>query len=141
MNAGHPTIPCRRLAALLLPALLLRAFIPVGFMPMAGAGGMSIVLCPGAAALPPGITHGGRSGHAPAHSGHGAGGPHGGAPQEPGSAGHATCAFATGAGMFAAVPPAAAPPVPAAAPPGERATAASFVPAILRAQSPRAPPA
>jgi hypothetical protein len=138
MNSGYPTT--RRLAALLLPALLLRAFIPVGFMPMAGAGGMSIVLCPGAAALPPGITHGGPSGHAPAHSGHGTGGAHGGS-QEPGSAGHATCAFATGAGVFAAVLPAAEPAIPAASPPGERASAPSFVPAILRAQSPRAPPA
>ena len=35
-------------AAFVLPVLIFRAFIPVGFMPMAGAGGaMEIALCPG----------------------------------------------------------------------------------------------
>ncbi len=40
--------------ALLLPGLLLRALIPIGFMPMAGPGfTLRIVVCPGYAPLPP----------------------------------------------------------------------------------------
>jgi hypothetical protein len=39
--------------ALLLPGLLLRALIPIGFMPMAGPGfSLRIVMCPGYAPLP-----------------------------------------------------------------------------------------
>src|SRR5882762_11864819 len=43
------------LAVLLLPALLFRAFIPVGFMPVVESGGLTIGFCPGEAALPPGV--------------------------------------------------------------------------------------
>ena len=42
----------RRLTAVILPALLLRALIPFGFMPMADAGGLSVGLCPGEGAMP-----------------------------------------------------------------------------------------
>ena len=41
---------------LVLPALLFRAFIPLGFMPVvAESGGLTIGFCPGEAALPPGV--------------------------------------------------------------------------------------
>ena len=117
----------------MVPALLLRALIPAGFMPMAGAGGVSFELCPGAGALPPALA---AQGHA-SHTGHDEAG-HG--TTDPGTAHHGACLFSAGASTtFAATlsAPALSGPPPARV---EGAPARSFVPAILRAQSSRAPP-
>lgn len=124
-----------RLALLAIPVLLLRALLPPGFMPVAAADGW-IGLCPGAAALPPGLV----ASHAHAHHhvhGHSPG-PAGGA----GSAEHsAPCLFAVAAvcagtpAVVALVPPNAATPAPSALRCGK-----VFTPSILRVQSPRGPP-
>jgi DUF2946 family protein len=121
-----------RLALLVLPALLLRALIPVGFMPVAAPGGAALRLCPGAVGQ--GMVHAGHGAHDAPHTQH-----HGGA--DPGSTHHTPCLFSAGASTgFAAL--LAAPALEAAAPgaPAERLAARPFVPAILRAQGPRAPP-
>src|SRR5437764_8172396 len=57
MSAGLPYLRGRRrrFAALLLPALLLRALIPFGFMPLLGASGLTLGFCPGEGALPAGL--------------------------------------------------------------------------------------
>jgi hypothetical protein len=123
------------LALLLVAALALRGLIPDGYMPVASAGGMSMELCPGAAALPPGLAghaHGLPPRHA-GHTGHGSG--------DPGAAHHPTCLFSTGASTaFAAVLAAPALMAPALTGCGDRPCARLFVPAILRAQSSRGPP-
>ena len=141
MSAGLPYLRSRRrrLAALLLPALVLRALIPFGFMPVVAGGGMAIGFCPGEAALPPGIAAAHHS-HAPqldhqashhgGHSGDAGGGAH-----------HAPCLFAASATPaftpaiigLAADDSRAARPLPAA-------VAHLFLPTILRAQSSRGPP-
>jgi hypothetical protein len=114
----------RALLGLVLPALVLRALIPFGFMPVAGNGGPTMELCPGAMAA---------GGHGPMHHEHSGG-------SLPGSA-HALCVFAASAA------PALAPVVLAAAPAadssaaGRAADPASLqLPTILRAQAARAPP-
>lgn len=124
----------RRLALLVVPALLLRALIPGGFMPVADAGGLSIELCPGAGALPPGIAAHGHAAHAGhEHAGHGT--------NDPGAAHHAACLFSTGASTtFAATLPASALSTVQHGAALEGAPSRAFVPAILRAQSSRAPP-
>jgi predicted DNA repair protein MutK len=124
----------RRLALLVLPALLLRALIPAGFMPIGGAGGTYLGFCPGAGALPAAnelATHASHSGHTH-HSG--------GAPGAPGTQHNPSCLFSTGATTtFAATLAAAlAPPVLSA--PAARVASLIFLPAILRSQSSRAPP-
>ena len=148
MSAGLPYLRSRgrRWTALLLPALVLRALIPFGFMPVVAGGGMTIGLCPGEAQLPPGIAaahqidqhaeqHAQHAGHALAeHSGGHAGDLGGGAH-------HAPCLFAASA--TPAVTPAIVALAPhdgleAQAPPA--AAADFFLPTILRAQSPRGPP-
>src|ERR1700724_567732 len=67
-----------RLALLVLPALLLRALIPMGFMTLADATGVSIGFCPGAGVmpgLPADAVHAQYFGHAHApHAGGRAGG-------------------------------------------------------------------
>jgi hypothetical protein len=119
----------------LQPALLLRALIPVGFMPFAGASGAYLGLCPGAGAVPPGAA-------APAtHASHLAHTYHGGEGQGiPGNPHHPACVFSAGAATAFAAPPGDAIPGPALASLTEHSTAPIFLPAILRAQSPRAPP-
>jgi hypothetical protein len=124
-------------ALLALPALLLRAIIPPGFMPVAGEQGFGIEFCPDAAALPPGIAAA-SAGHAHHHHTGGAG--HGG---DRGSAvHHAPCLFAASATLAPApmlAEPLMAPPADEGT--GERAYAGQvFPPTILRAQSPRGPP-
>jgi hypothetical protein len=119
----------RRLFTLLMPALVLRALIPFGFMPVATSAGLSIGLCPGVAELPPGVAHG--------HSHHHAGVPGGSqAPER-----HAPCLFSASGSV------AGAPAIPACkliTPPlrAQDSTALPriFSPTILRSQSPRAPP-
>ncbi len=125
----------RRLLALVLPLLLLRLLVPAGFMPMAGAGGLEIVLCPAAAALPPGLAMA-HAGHHMHHAGHA------GDTAPPAIEHHSPCLFAAGAAP--PVPPAvllaaASPAAPAAAPLPAQARATAL-PVTLRAQSARAPP-
>jgi hypothetical protein len=125
----------RRWALLALPALLLRALIPVGFMPLATAQGLSIEFCPDAGPLPVAASAAADP-HAHHHHHHAGG-------ADPSSASHhAPCLFAASA-TLASAPDAAAVAAPHAfertpgdADPGARA----FVPSIVRAQSPRAPP-
>ena len=121
MTASARLPPRRRLALLVACALLVRALIPEGFMPAAGAGGLTVELCPGAGVMPPG------------HAGHPS--------RDPGGTHQTNCVFSTGASAaFAAALPApgAAPALPAREP--MPAAEREHVPAILRAQSPRAPP-
>ncbi|HEV3180461.1 MAG TPA: hypothetical protein VGZ05_08335 [Steroidobacteraceae bacterium] len=125
-----------RLALLVLPALL-RALIPMGFMPLADATGVSIGFCPGAGVipgLPADAVHAQHFGHA--HAPHAGGWPGGG-----GALHHAPCLFASGAASaFAAALP--VPALAAAALPStdDRAAPGVFLPAIRRAQFARAPP-
>ena len=113
-----PALPWLRrrrsaLALLAVPALLLRAFLPVGFMPVAATDGW-IGFCPGA----------------------------GGAPDDPTPAHHAPCLFAAGLLPafspsvlgFAALRRIGQTQLPAAQ------VSSAAVAAIERAQSPRAPP-
>jgi len=141
----------RPLVRILLVTLALRALVPVGFMPMVGAdGGFTLALCPGTqqpavAGENPHAHHGHHpaaelagAAQADAHHSHGDGTGSDNAP----SAGHQfPCLFAAAA---------AAAPAPdllalALAVPHVfhvRATEAAdvFLPAIIRAQSARAPP-
>jgi hypothetical protein len=132
---SHLRTSRRRLALLVVPALLLRALIPVGFMPFAGTGGLSIGLCPAAAELPPGVStpapHAGQTGHT--H--------HGGSPGDTGTSHHPACLFSAGAAtVFAATLSAPALLAPALTTLDARGAQRVFLPAILRAQSPRGPP-
>jgi hypothetical protein len=124
----------RRTIALLLPALVLRALIPVGFMPMAGAGGVSLGLCPDAAAMPADMA--GTDPAQPMHHGdHDAGVPFSGSH-------HAPCLFAASAG--AGSTPAAVQLVAYISGVPQCALPAYYrpvsLPAVYRAQSARAPP-
>jgi predicted DNA repair protein MutK len=122
----------RRLTLLLvLPALLLRALIPTGFMPLAGAGGAYLGLCPGA--VPANATIEVLGHHTHQHHTHDQGG-------APSTQHHAACIFSLGATTASAT---AAPTESAIAPTiGPAANAGSLVllPSILRAQSSRGPP-
>jgi hypothetical protein len=121
----------RRFTIILLPALLLRSLIPFGFMPMADARGVSIVLCRGEGAMPAGMAaahsqhmhHSGQ--HDGAHSGH-----------------EAPCLFAASASpAFASTLPALPASVSEATPcPLPDAAGSVMLPSIRRAQSPRGPP-
>ena len=125
----------RRLALLVLAALLLRALIPAGFMPFAGAGGPHLGLCPGAGALPPAASE--SATHA-SHLAHPQ--PAGGAPHDPGTHHQTACVFSAGATTaFAAIHSVAVAAPVAPAPPAHDASLI-YVPAILRAQLSRAPP-
>jgi hypothetical protein len=114
----------RPLLAVILPALVLRALIPFGFMPVAASGGPALQLCSGAAGI------------AGAPSGH----HHHGTASSDGSA-HALCVFAASAA------PAVTPAAPAirrsainVSSPGPAATCCIRPPSILRTQRARAPP-
>lgn len=124
-----------RLALLAVPVLLLRAFLPPGFMPIAAADGW-IGFCPGAAPLPPGLAA------SPAHAHH-----HMPGQSLPGKSGAGTtehsapCLFAAGA-VCAGTPAVLVlmPPAVATLPYGSLRRGAVFSPTILRVQSPRGPP-
>ncbi len=123
----------RLLALLVLPALVLRSLIPIGFMPISDRGGIHLDFCPGEA-QPPGALAGPHLAH---HHHHG-GADHG----SPASASHPPCLFALSAS------PAFVPAAPALGllPPEAAALAAGpssrvLLPAIVRAQSARGPPA
>ena len=123
----------QRLAWLLLPALLLRAVIPVGFMPLAGPAGAYLGFCPGAGPLPPAAsglaTHGSHLGHT-----HHPGG-------SPGTSGtHQPCVFSGGATTEFAAILSTVLGAPALQSPSERVASLVFLPTILRAQSSRGPP-
>ena len=127
------------LALLVLPVLVLRALVPVGFMPVVVSdGSLSIEFCPGQGTLPPGIDAGAlHAGHLAHHHAHHAGGD----PSRPSDAHHAPCLFSLSASPAFASAVALPAPSPAAAtafgaPPPVRV----FLPAIVRAQSPRGPP-
>jgi hypothetical protein len=117
----------RALLAVILPALVLRALIPFGFMPVAASGGPAMQLCPGAAAMAG--AHGGHQQH-----------PAGGAP---GGAAHNTlCVFAASAAPAIAPVVAALPLRAANVRFAEQSSDNSLrLPSILRTQSARAPPA
>jgi hypothetical protein len=123
----------QRLASLLLPALVLRALIPVGFMPLAGSGGVHLGFCPGAGPVPAARSELAR--HAPHHAHH-----DGGAPGAPGTSHQAACVFSAGASTVFAETPSATLTAALAQAPAERAASLTVLPSILRAQSSRGPP-
>jgi hypothetical protein len=125
------------LALLVLPVLVLRALVPVGFMPVSDRGGLHIDFCPGEA-QPPGALALQSLAHQPlAHHHHHGGADHG----TPAPASHAPCLFALSASpAFAPAVASAAVIPPAATLPAESPTRRAFVPAIVRAQTPRGPP-
>src|SRR5437763_12768209 len=147
-SAGLPFLRGRRgrVAALLLPALLLRALLPFGFMPLAGGNGLTFGFCPGEGALPAGLAaanvkllHAAQSGQL--HHDHAPGAPHGGSRAPGGSSHEAPCPFAaSGKPAFAPAILTLETAASAAAPPEAYATASVFLPTVLRAQSPRGPP-
>lgn len=124
------------MALLVLPALLLRALIPAGFMPLAGAGGLYLGFCPGAGPVPPGLsasaTHASHPGHEH-HGGHGAG------TADPAHQ-HPACLFSAGAATTFAATPVVATHALASLAPRAELSAGIFLPAILRSQSSRGPP-
>ena len=125
----------RRLTLLVLPALLLRALIPAGFMPYAGAAGLHIGFCPAAGAMPPGVVY------LPAHAAHVAHAHHGNDGRGvPGTPHHPACVFSGGAATTFAVAAINALPTTGPTSPPEYITAPIFLPTILRAQSSRGPP-
>ena len=125
----------RWLALLVLPALLLRALIPAGFMPLAGSGGPYLGLGPGAGALPPAASELATPAWHFTHAQHA-----GGAPHDPGSNHHPACVFSAGATTAFATTLTAALTAPVTPALVEHGAALIFVPAILRAQSSRGPP-
>lgn len=142
MSAGLPYLRSRgrRLVALLLPLLLVRALIPFGFMPVVAGGGMTIGFCPGEADFPPGMAaaHQSAAQHLDQKAGHHSPGH----PGDPGGAAHhAPCLFAASAApAFAPAMLALAANDTHRARPAQWVAARVFLPTILRAQSPRAPP-
>lgn len=141
MKAGFPyRLTTRRrtalLALILLPALALRALIPVGFMPVIDGTGIHIGFCPGEAQPPGALGAALAAGHL-AHHHHDGGANHG----APASASHPPCLFALSASpAFTPAAPAVAPLPPAASALAAELTSRASVPAIVRAQSPRGPP-
>ena len=109
--------------------MLLRALLPAGFMPVALPGGLSVQLCPDAAA--------GVAASQPLHAHQGV---HHGGPG-PASGHHVPCLYAASAAAPFA-PPALSLPVAYLRPlaPAAAAPATRRAPAIERTQSPRGPP-
>jgi hypothetical protein len=140
VTAGIPYLSRRRrrLTWLMVPVLVLRALIPFGFMPVASSGSLSIEFCPGQGTLPPGISAGAlHAGHLAHHHSHHPGGD----PTLPSGAHHAPCLFALSASPAFAPAIALLGPDPAAATAfATPAPARVFLPAIVRAQTPRGPP-
>jgi hypothetical protein len=127
----------RNWTAWLLPLLLLRSLIPLGFMPMVGAGhAFEIVLCDGYApvaaasdAMPMDMSSGsamdmhGDTGHAGAHQA------------------HSTCLYGSSPALGAplALDSSSAAPPPATAVP-RRSPQLTYLAAPIRAQTARGPP-
>lgn len=135
--ATTPLFRGRWLVGVVLTAMALRAVVPVGFMPVAAAGGVAIDFCPGDGARRPGMRMTQPHAHAePYHTHHS-----GGAPGAPGAPHVVPCVFAAGATVAGApsistvelnAAAATAPPLTLCAP--------VFSPTIVRAQFPRGPP-
>jgi hypothetical protein len=130
------------LALLVLPALVFRALIPVGFMPLVDAdGGITIGFCPGEAALPGGTQDHQSAAHGAHQHQHHRGG-NGSEDSSTSAQHHTPCLFAAGAG---GAPAPAIVTLETAAPEVAQVVhddaAEVFLPTILRAQSPRGPPA
>jgi hypothetical protein len=145
MSAGLPYLrrSARRLTPLLLPALLLRALIPIGFMPLISSGGLTIGFCPGEGALPAALAAANVQllrAHTAHHDHLVGGGAHG--PGEPGRSAHeAPCLFAASAKpAFAPAILAVAVSAPDVAAHSAPVTDTVFLPTIHRAQSSRGPP-
>lgn len=140
MRAGSPCrLTARRrtalLASLVLPAVVLRALVPVGFMLLSDGAGIRIGFCPGEAQPPGALAGAPAAGHL-AHHHHDGGADHG----SPAHAGHPPCLFALSASpAFVPATPALAPLPPPATTLAEFPSRAS-VPAIARAQFARGPP-
>ena len=142
----------RFVALALLPALMLRALTPVGYMPMHDERGeLYLAFCPGIGEtlLPPAATDDPHRGHRGMHAQsehvqHGHGAAHARAPsgEQPAPRHHEVCPYALSAGpaLAYAVPdsPAAAARSPATPSPAYLSVS---LPPIERAQSARAPPA
>jgi hypothetical protein len=136
----------RWLVALVLPGLLLRSLIPLGFMPMFGPGfSARIMLCAGYAPLPSILAHtpadmamdmpmDGRAAHPDATEKAGAGG-------VPGHQEHSTCPFGASAAL-AAIPVMDnwSATAPAAVPFRLSQAQITHFELAPRAQSPRGPP-
>jgi hypothetical protein len=122
------------LALLVFAALLLRALIPAGFMPLAGPGGPHLGFCPAAGALPPGSGDSATPASHLVHLHHGAGR---GTPEAPH---HPACVFSAGAATVFAAVPTLAPVLPTLRAHRERRVSRIVLPTILRAQSSRGPP-
>ncbi len=121
---------------LVLSVLLLRALIPTGFMPRAGAGGAYLGFCPGAGPAPsgPNALERHTALHHPSHT-DSSGGPH-----APKRVHHPECIFSVGAAAASAESSSALAATPAAAVRAERAVSLVSLPAIVRTQSSRGPP-
>ena len=141
MRTGSPyRLTARRrtvlLALLFLPGLVLRALVPVGFMPEVDRAGVHISFCPGEP-QPPGALGGPLAGAHLAHHHHRGGAARGS--RVPAS--YPPCGFALTASpaFVSAAPALAQPPPPAVA---LAIPSASRVPleGIVRAQSARGPP-
>jgi hypothetical protein len=145
---GRIRSSARVVAWALLPALLLRALTPVGFMPMHDAqGDLYLAFCPGIGdtMLPPAATDDRHRGHHDMHGGalhdHGTV-PSAGKDADHPSQHHNLCPYALSAGpaLAYAAPHVSTPaPLLAAAPTPDFPTVS--LPTIERAQSARAPPA
>lgn len=123
------------LAALVLPVLVLRALVPIGFMPVSERGGFHVDFCPGEAQPPGALAHVPAAAHLGHH--HRGGADHG----TPAPVSHAPCLFALSASpAFAPAAPAVAPPPPAATVLVAELPSRVSIPAIVRAQTPRGPP-
>ncbi|MGH8210436.1 MAG: DUF2946 family protein [Steroidobacteraceae bacterium] len=119
------------LAAIILASLILRALIPVGFMP----GHSGLELCPG------GGTMAGMQDHTRSHPSNT--NRHAAPDQPPHSTEHSGgCVFAASAAGLAppSVPPSVVFKVVTSERPSILATAGFFIPTLLRSQSPRGPP-
>jgi hypothetical protein len=124
--------------ALLLPAFLFRALIPIGFMPMIGFDhSVRLVICDSYAPVPPSLMNmpmdAGMDMSHPVPS-DGAGGP-------PVHQDHGTCPYGSSPALGALPAIAFAPSVvPRPAPIGVGAPQVGYFQALTRSQSPRAPP-
>jgi hypothetical protein len=116
---------------LVLPALLLRALIPAGFMPFAGSGGTYLGLCPGAGptTTPSELL----AQHTQQHHRHDRGG-------APGGHHHPACIFSLGATTAPVASLSLLSAMTLPTDPAERTGSLVLLPPILRAQSPRGPP-
>ena len=120
-------------ALMLLPALVVRALVPVGFMPEIDGAGIHIDFCPGEAQPPGALAD---AGHLAQHH------TKGGAGQgSPAPASHPPCLFAlSGSPAFVPAAPAVAPLPPAATALVAGPSSRVLPEGVVRSQSARGPP-